>query len=82
VPINIKGESSNPVHGEMYWIQQYVIKFDSDLWQVGGFPRLLRLVSSTNKTDNHDINEILLKVALNTIPESDASSWHMLGLDT
>jgi hypothetical protein len=30
VPINIKGVSSNPVHGEMYSIQQYVIKFDSD----------------------------------------------------
>ena len=26
------------------------------------------LVSSTNKTDRHDIAEILLKVALNTIP--------------
>jgi hypothetical protein len=26
------------------------------------------LVSSTNKTDHHDITEILLKVALNTIP--------------
>jgi hypothetical protein len=26
------------------------------------------LVSSTNKTDRHDITEILLKVALNTIP--------------
>jgi hypothetical protein len=25
------------------------------------------LVSSTNKTDRHDITEILLKVALNTI---------------
>jgi hypothetical protein len=25
------------------------------------------LVSSTNKTDHHDITEILLKVALNTI---------------
>jgi len=25
------------------------------------------LVSSTNKTDHHDIAEILLKVALNTI---------------
>ena len=27
-------------------------------------------VSSTNKTDRHDIAEILLKVALNTIPKS------------
>jgi hypothetical protein len=41
---DIKGVSSNPVHGEMYSIQQYVIKFDSDLWQVGGFTRLLRFI--------------------------------------
>jgi len=34
--------------------------------QVGGFfPGTP--VSSTNKTDHHDITEILLKVALNTI---------------
>jgi hypothetical protein len=26
-----------PVHGEMYSIQHYMIKFDSDLRQVGGF---------------------------------------------
>jgi hypothetical protein len=57
---------SNPVHGEVYSIQQYVIKFVSDVRQVGffftGTP-----VSSTNKTDRHDITEILLKVALSTI---------------
>jgi hypothetical protein len=40
-----------------------VIKFVSDLRQVSGFLR----VSFTNKTDRHDITEILLKVALNTI---------------
>jgi hypothetical protein len=28
--------SSNPVHGEMYLIQHYVIKFVSDLQKVGG----------------------------------------------
>jgi hypothetical protein len=28
---------SNPVHGEVYSIQHYVIKFVSDLRQVGGF---------------------------------------------
>jgi hypothetical protein len=33
---------------------------------VGGFSPGT-LVSSTNKTDSHDITEILLKVALNTI---------------
>jgi hypothetical protein len=30
---------SNPVHGEVYSIQHYVIKFVSDLLQVGGFLR-------------------------------------------
>ena len=34
--------SSNPVHGEMYSIQHYVIKFVSDLRLVGGFLRGLR----------------------------------------
>ena len=34
---NIVG--SNPAHGEMYSIQYYVIKFVSDLRQVGGFLR-------------------------------------------
>jgi hypothetical protein len=43
----------------------YVIKFVNDLRQVGGFLRVLQ-VSSTNKTDCHDITEILLKVALST----------------
>ena len=43
-----------------------MIKFVSDLRQVGGFPQVLPL-SSTNKTDYQNIAEILLKVALNTI---------------
>jgi hypothetical protein len=47
-------------------IKHYVIKFVSDLSQVGGFLRGPP-VSSTNKIDRHDIAEILLKVALNTI---------------
>jgi hypothetical protein len=42
-----------------------VIKFVGDLRQVGG-----PLVSSTNKTNRHDITEILLKVALNTIKQT------------
>jgi hypothetical protein len=59
---------ANLVHGEVYSIQHYVIKFVSELRQAGGFLRVLRYpVSSTNKSDRHDITEILLKVALNTI---------------
>ena len=42
-----------------------MIKFVSDLRQVGGF--LCTPVSSENKTDRHDIAEILLKVPLSTI---------------
>ena len=60
--------SSNPAHGEVYSIQHYVIKFVSDLRQVGGFKIYPGTpVSSTYKTDRHDITEILLKVALNII---------------
>ena len=33
--------SSNPAHGEVYAIQHYVIKFLSDMRQVGGFLRVL-----------------------------------------
>jgi len=50
----------------MYSIQHFVIKFVSDLQQVGGFYPSTP-VSSTNKTGLHDIPEILLKVASNTI---------------
>ena len=52
--------------GEVSSIQHYVIKFVSDLRQVGGllgytgFPPTIKL-------DRHDITEILLNVALNTI---------------
>ena len=37
MPIITKVERSNPVHGQVYLIQQYVIKFVSDIQQVGGF---------------------------------------------
>jgi len=40
LPITTKVVSSNPVHGEVYSIQYYVIKFVSDLWQLGGFLRV------------------------------------------
>jgi hypothetical protein len=48
----------------------HVTKFVSDLRNVGGFFRVTT-TSSTNKTDRHDITEILLKVALNTIIPSN-----------
>ena len=62
VPIITKVVSVNLAHDEVYSIQHYVIKFVGDLRQVGGFPGIP--ISSTNKTEHHDIAEIMLKVAL------------------
>ena len=42
-----------------------MIKFVSDLREVGGLFSPGSPVSSTDKTDRHDITEILLKLALN-----------------
>ena len=55
-----------PLSGKVHLIQNYVINFVSDLWQVGGFLWILRFPQQI-KTYHHDITEILLKVALNTI---------------
>ena len=52
-------------NGLVYSIQHYVIKIVNDLWQVSGFYQVTS-VASTNKTDCHDITEILLKVLVNT----------------
>ena len=57
-----------PRSGEIYSIQHYVIKFVSDLRQLGGF--LWVLFFSTDKTEHHDITEILLRVALSTLSQT------------
>ena len=51
VPITFKVMSSNHVHGKVYSIQQYVIKFVSDLRQ--DWFSLVSSICSTNKTDRH-----------------------------
>jgi len=65
VPITTNVVSSNPAHGELYSIQYYVIKLVSDLWQIGGFPQVLRFPPPITLTPRY--NRILLKGALNTI---------------
>jgi len=42
VPITTNVVGFNHVHGKVYSIQHYVIKFVSDLRQVGAFLRVLR----------------------------------------
>jgi len=51
-------------------VQHYLIKFVSDLRQVGGFLG----VSSTNNADRHDVTELMLKVALNTVKRNQSTS--------
>jgi hypothetical protein len=70
VTITTKIVSSIPVQGEEHLVQHYVVKFISDLGQFGRLFSQGTLVSSTNKTDRHDITEILLKVAINTINQA------------
>ena len=63
VPITTKFVSSNPIHtrGVLYATLCDKVRqlLATDQW--------FSPVSSTNKTDDHDVTEILLKVALNTI---------------
>ena len=72
-PITTNIVSSNPAHGEVHSIQNYVIKFVNDLradqWFSLGTP-----VFSFNKTDNDDITEIVLKMASNTMTRTLSSA--------
>ena len=70
VPIITDVVSSNPAHGEVYSMQHYVIKFVSDLRQVGCFLQVL-LFPPPIKLAAPLITEILLKVALRTIKPTD-----------
>ena len=65
--------SSNPVHGEVYSIQHKVCQWlATGLWFSPGTQ-----FSSTNKTNHHNIAEISLKVASNTInlPTKPTQTW-------
>jgi hypothetical protein len=66
VYIITKFVSLNPAHGEVYSIQDYVIKFVSDLRQIVVFSRYSGFLHQLNWSPRYII-EILLKVALSTI---------------
>ena len=57
-PITTEVAISNPIHGKVNLIRHYVIKFVSDLRQVGGFLRILwfywNIVESDVKHHNHN----------------------------
>jgi len=54
--------------GKAYSMQHYMTRFVSDTAILWFSP-----VSSTNKTEGHDITEILLKMVLNTISQINLS---------
>jgi hypothetical protein len=59
---------SNPAHDEGHSIQQYVIKFVSDLRHVGGFLRVLRCLPSIQKLyDFCDISPQLIYLSSNLV---------------
>jgi len=59
-------------------VQHYVLKFVSDLRQVGGFLRVLRFPPPIKLTAMICITEILLKVALKTIaPHLNSLNTHI-----
>ena len=57
----------------------YVIKFVSDLRKVVGVPRVF-LYQLSSTTEGHDITEILLKVALNTINQPLCTNELFIGV--
>jgi endogenous inhibitor of DNA gyrase (YacG/DUF329 family) len=66
VPITTDVVNSNVGKGEVYKFCDKVCQWlATGRWFSPGHP-----VSSTNKTDRHDITEILLKVALSTIKQT------------
>jgi hypothetical protein len=69
-------DNFDPAHGEVYSIQHNVIMF---VWfsAVRWFSPCT-LISSTNKTNHHNIIEILLKVALNAITLTHLSNSVMI----
>ena len=73
MPITTDVASSNPDQGEVYNICDKFCQWLATVrWFSSGTP-----VSSTNKTDHHDITEILLKVALSTIkPKPEIRKVH------
>ena len=72
-PITTDVVNSNLDQGEVYNIMWYSLSVTWDSLMVFSGPP----VSSTNKTERHDITEILLKVALNTIKQTNKPTVYL-----
>ena len=67
MPITTNVVSSIPVHGKVHVLDTTLCDKVCQLLATDRYFSPGILVSSTNETDRHNIAEILLKVALNTI---------------
>ena len=70
LPITTKVVSSNPVHGEVYSIQHYVIKFVSDLRQVVGFLRYSGFLHQENWPPPYTCSWNIVESGINCIVEA------------
>ena len=74
VPITTKVMSSNPAHGEVYTLCDKVCQwFVTGRWFFPGTP-----VSATNKTDRHDITEIVLSDVKHNKPNPIKKGKYMI----
>jgi len=74
--VDIKLKVSRTYMYNFDMMQHYVIKFVSDLQQVGGFPRLICFPPPIKQTTTiYIVTEILVKVVLNTITLTLAIRW-------
>ena len=73
VPITTNVVSSNPAHARC-------VRYNIMWWSFSVTCDRISPVSSTNKTDHHDLTEILLTVALNTINlnQTKSTSIHQI----
>ena len=72
--------SLNLDHGDSYSMQLFVVKFVSYLRFVGGFLSDYS-VSTTNKTEIHDIVEIVLKVTVKILTQNQSYLLAVNGLN-
>jgi hypothetical protein len=67
--------SLNPIHGEVYSIQQYVIKFVSDLWQISVFLQIVKRNNLTSRCSIRDKWNILLIYSQVTMYLYELTPW-------
>jgi hypothetical protein len=80
VPSTTKVVSSNPVHGEVYSIQHYLIKFVSDLRQVGGFLRVLLFIIDRFRIVLKYLHENVMSALRKIFKSNDKRPFYVLYL--